>query len=392
MNIAPQVAGDVVSVLVQEQMPVKAGEVLAIVDPTIYQREVNLAAARLQVTEAALAKSQADLALLVAQVPKRIAISGSETRHRANNESRATDALRMTTADVDKEILAATHAVDAAQATFVLSEEDYVRYAALFKDQAVPSKGGVRRSDQDLQDRAAAPALPRLVWVRRKLIAIKSRSRSNNYSRPDSRSWRTEFVELSKLGNLEIAPPKDSWRSGRNRWRRHAALLDLSSSEAGVHASAPRMTASSRAVMAPIWRLRRDGRPIFSMCDPNFLYVTVHLEETRLGESIPVVTLDWILAAYPRPFAGRVIWIRTTPDVTFRSHSSRRLFRRGSPSCSEFPSGLRSRRTNVGTDSSRDCPFGVAIEHGDGDADWAKIELERLVKARELARVKETRP
>src|SRR5262245_10793187 len=75
VNLAPQVAGTVVEMRVQEQQRIRKGQLLAVIDPSTYQVEVERAGARLAVAEAALHKAEADLAVLIQEVPRRITIA-----------------------------------------------------------------------------------------------------------------------------------------------------------------------------------------------------------------------------------------------------------------------------------------------------------------------------
>ncbi len=121
INVAPQAAGTIVEMAVQEQTRVRRGQLLALVDPSTYQRDVNLAAARLAVAEAALAKAEADLALLTAEVPRRITIAQKKLDIARQDEAKAAESLEMVTRDVDKGVQAARHAVEASRASFALA-------------------------------------------------------------------------------------------------------------------------------------------------------------------------------------------------------------------------------------------------------------------------------
>lgn len=393
INIAPQVAGDVVSVLVQEQMPVKAGQVLAIVDPTVYEREVNLALARLQVTEAALAKSEADLALLTAQVPKRVAIADLKLSMARDNEARAADALRMIATDVDKGILAATHSVDAAQASFVLSEEDYVRFAALFKEEAVPQRRFeeatkiFKTAQADL--RIAEAKLGQAEASRNQVAIAEQQLRSARFAIAEG----SELVELSRLGDLEIAAAR-RWVAERAQSVEEARrALELARAKLDF----TQVRAPFAGVIARKWRHLGDyagtGEPIFSMYDPDFMYVTVRLEETLLRGVEPGNSVRLDVNAFADPFRGRVVWIGTATDGNF-SLIPRDI------SSGEFTYVVQ--RVPVRVAIAKDdrwhllkpgLSVRVAIEHGPGDANWAQEEIERQARLANIgARVKEVLP
>src|SRR5262249_19805610 len=124
INAAPQVPGTIVAMHVQEQERVRKGQLLALIDPSLYQREVDLAAAKLSVAEAAVLKAEADLALLTAEVPRRIAIAAKKLAIAREDEIKRDANREMVARDVNKGLDAARHAVEAARAAHVLAEED----------------------------------------------------------------------------------------------------------------------------------------------------------------------------------------------------------------------------------------------------------------------------
>src|SRR5262245_8601252 len=134
INAAPQVPGTIVAMHVQEQEHVRKGQLLALIDPSLYQREVDLAAAKLSVAEAAALKAEADLALKTAEVRRRIAIAEKKLAIAREDESKADANREMVSRDVSMGLDAARHAVEAARAAHVLAEEDIKRYSALFRD------------------------------------------------------------------------------------------------------------------------------------------------------------------------------------------------------------------------------------------------------------------
>ncbi|MFM7140532.1 MAG: hypothetical protein ACKO2K_01245, partial [Alphaproteobacteria bacterium] len=75
VNLAPQVQGEIVEMLVQEQERVLARQVLARIDPAVFRRERDLRAARLETAIQSHRQSEADLAVLVGEVPRRIEIA-----------------------------------------------------------------------------------------------------------------------------------------------------------------------------------------------------------------------------------------------------------------------------------------------------------------------------
>ena len=59
------------------------------------------------------------------------------------------------------------------------------------------------------------------------------------------------------------------------------------------------------------------GVPILSMYNPDLLYVTANLEETRLRGVAPGNASNCSLDAFTEPFRGRVVWIDKSTGAQF---------------------------------------------------------------------------
>ena len=59
------------------------------------------------------------------------------------------------------------------------------------------------------------------------------------------------------------------------------------------------------------------GVPILSMYDPDLLYVTANLEETRLEGVTPGTPVELHIDAFSKPFSGRVLWINKSTGAQF---------------------------------------------------------------------------
>ena len=59
------------------------------------------------------------------------------------------------------------------------------------------------------------------------------------------------------------------------------------------------------------------GVPVLSMYNPDMLYVTANLEETRLHGVAPGNPVELRLDAFDRPFKGRVVWINKSTGAEF---------------------------------------------------------------------------
>jgi len=377
INAAPQVPGTVVAMRVQEQERVRKGQLLALIDPSLYQREVDLASARLTVAEAALQKAEADLALLTAEVPRRIAIAKQKLAIAREDEVRMDANREMVTCDVNKGLDAARHAVEAARATRVLADEDIKRYAALFRD----GSGTERRFQEATKVAKTAAADVEIAEAR--LGQAEAGLKQVNIA---ERQWKAaqhavaeaeEALELARLDNLQIAADERLVAERKQEVTEARKALEL----AQTRFAYTRVEAPYDGIITKKWRHLGDyahvGDPIFCMYNPELLYVTIQLEETSLEGVAPGNNATLQVEAFSKPFRGRVVWIGSATGANFS------LIPRD-VSAGEFTYVVQRVPTRVSIE--RDERWGAlkpglsvtaTIEHGPGDAAWAAAELRR---------------
>jgi membrane fusion protein (multidrug efflux system) len=377
INVAPQAAGTIVEMAVQEQTLVRRGQLLALVDPSTYQRDVNLAAARLAVAEAALGKAEADLELLTAEVPKRITIARMKLAIARQDEAKAGESLEMVTRDVDKGVLAARHAVEGARASFALAEEDYNRYSGLFKDGSVTERRyqeatkAYKTTQAEVQ--VAEARLGQAEATRKQVPIAERQLDAARHAVAEAEA----ALELAKLGPLQIEAGKKLVAERGRAVSEARRALELAQTNLGY----TRVTAPYDGVVAKKWRHVGDyahvGDPIFSLYNPELLYVTVNLEETLLEGVAPGNYADLHVEAFRRPFRGRVVWVGSATGANFS------LIPRD-VSSGEFTYVVQRVPTRIAVE--RDDRWGqlkpglsvtAAIEHGGGDPAWAAEELRR---------------
>jgi membrane fusion protein (multidrug efflux system) len=377
INVAPQVAGTVVQVYVQEQAPVKKGQLLAQIDPSTYQREVDLATSRVTVAEAALAKAQADLALLTAEVPRRVTIGELKVSIAREDETKARDTLAMVQRDVEKGIEAAEHAVESARAAQVLAEEDFQRYSDLYKDASVSQ----RRFQEATKAQKVAQADVRIATAKlgqaeatRKQIGIAQQQlQAAEHAVAEARAT----LELARLGNLQIEASRKLVDERKEAIVQARRALELAQTNLGYC----QVVAPYDGVIAKKWRHLGDfahvGDPVFSMYNPELLYVTVQLEETLLAGVAPGNFADLNVEAFRKPFRGRVLWVGSATGANF-SLIPRDI------SSGEFTYVVQRVPTRIAIERDERWPLlkpglsvTVAIAHGPGDPVWAAEALRR---------------
>lgn len=380
INLSPQVAGDVVEIFVQEQDRVKKGQLLARIDPSTYQREVDLALAKEATARAALEKAQADLAVLAQELPRRIAIADRRLAIARDTEARNVDALEMITVDTDKAVIAAQQSVDGTRARVVLADEDFNRYRALFKDGSV-SERKYQEATQIHQtakaDLQAAEARLAQADANRKRASIANQElRAARHGVEEAGA----ALELAKLGDLQVVAARQLVAERSRQVAEAGRALDL----ARVNLQYTRVVAPYDAVIAKKWRhlgdYARTGDPIFSMYNPELLYITVHLEETLLEGVSPGNFADLRIDAFSKPFRGRVAWIGSATGANFslipRDISSGEF----TYVVQRVPTRILIERDERWSLLKPGLSVTVAIEHGAGDSAWAAEANRKLAQ------------
>jgi membrane fusion protein (multidrug efflux system) len=377
VNVSPQVAGNIVEIYAQEQERVKKGQLLGLIDPSIYKREVELASAKLEVAQAALAKSQSDLELLEQQVPKQVAAAEAKLAAARDNEKKADAAVTMVTQDVDDAVTAANRSVDATQAAVVLADEDLVRYSALYTDGSVSQRRlqeATKTHDVAQAERKIADARLGQARANKHRIDIAQQELAAATSAvADAQA----ALDLAKLGDSQIAVLEKQVAENNKTVTQAQRAVEL----AQTNLDYTKITAPFDCVIAKKWRHLGDyshtGDPIFSIYNPDFVYVTVHLEETRLEGVNPGNWATLKLEAYEKSFRGRVVWIGSATGANF-SLIPRDL------SSGEFTYVVQRVPTRIAVERDDRWPLlkpglsvTVDIEHGPGDKQWADAEWER---------------
>ena len=389
INVSSYASGDIVEIYVQEQSRVTKGQLLARIDPAIYQHDVDVKRSQLVAAESALRKAEADLAVLVAEVPKRVRIAERRLDIAKEAEAKAVQQLALTTEDVDKGIAAAKAAVASSKAALVLAEEDYARYRDLYQ-----SGSATQRTFQDAtKTHAMAKADVQIAEAR--LAQVEATRKKVDIAQQELQAARHAILEaeasleLAKVGDLNIVAAKQHVAERYSTVDSAKQILQLAETNLGY----TRVVAPYDGIITKKWRHLGDhvrpGDPLFNLYNPELLYVTVHLEETLLENvnlgNHATVQLD----AFREPFRARVVWIGSATDANFS------LIPRD-VSSGEFTYVVQRVTTRLALEPDERRPqlkpglsAHVAIEHGPGDSAWAAAAWERMAK---LSGIRRARP
>jgi membrane fusion protein (multidrug efflux system) len=380
VNVAPEaVSGRVVRFTADENDRVEVDQILAVIDPTPYQDQVALAAAKLSTAEAELKRQEISLARLRTDVPLQIAIAKQTHDAASADRAKADVSVTVTNDEVERGIDEATAAVDAAKADLALAEIEYERFADLYKQNATTQ----RKWQEVTRARDAAAAHLRLA----KAKLDRATSDRGKVKVAQKTLVATEAgvvkaaksVSLAETGNEQIAEAEQL-----------TVVKRRTVEEARTSLAAAEHTLGYTRIRAPfpgvVVRRARNlgdfaspGVAVLSLYNPDLLYVTANLEETRLRGVAPGNAVRLDIDAFHEPFRGRVVWINKSTGAQFS------LMPRNVVS-GEFTKVVQRVPVRIAIEKDERWPqlraglsVRVAIAHGAGDPAWAEQAAREMI-------------
>ena len=373
VNVAPEmVSGRLVRFLVEENDKVEPGQVIAEIEPVHYRDQVEQARGKLELADAGLKRQEAGLVKLRKEVPLQIDVAKQTLIAAKTDESRARDSLKLTTDEVIKSVEEAHAAVELAKANLTLAKQEFDRFTELARQDA----STVRRAQEVTRGNDAAKAEVRLAEARlAKAEAARTRIEVANR---DLEVARTLVAKASKaLGLAETG--YDQIREmelmvGVNKEMVKDAQIGLDSAQHQFEFTQVR--APFPGIVVKRYRSLGDfisaGVPLLSMYNPEQLYVTANLEETRLHGLAPGNAAELQLDAFDQPFKGRVVWINKSTGAQFALMPRNVV-------AGEFTKVVQRVPIRIWIEKDDRWPLlraglsaHVSIEHGEGDAAWAQ--------------------
>lgn len=380
VNIGPQVFGYITMLPVEEHTQVKKGELIAQIDPLPYQRQVDLARAKLTVAEKTLSMEEAVLDRLVKEVPRKIAIAEQELQIARTDETKAKHALELTRQNVDKAIKEAEATLEAANAVFVNADEDYKRFTKLFKEKSVPERR-LEEATKIWKTAKADVGVAKAKLARAEAAKLQIDIADQTLSSAGKQVQKaSESVQLAEVGNLQI-------EESRRQVLVKAALVEearRSLDVAQTNLNYTHILAPFDGVVVKRYRSQGDyapvGSPILTLYNQNLIYVTAHMEETRLEGVSPGNDVRLDVDAFSKPFHGRVLWIGKATGANF-ALVPRDL------SSGEFTKVVQRVPIRIWIEKDERWPHlrpglsvTVTIDHGPGDPAWAAQEASKQLQ------------
>ena len=332
VNVAPEmVSGRIVRFLVDENDLVKQGKVLAVIEMVHYKDQVEQAQGKLELAEAELKRQIAGLAKLRNEVPLQIDVA-------------------------DQGVGEAEAAVGVAKANLTLAKQEYDRWTQLAAQDATT----LRKAEEVTRMHDAAKAEIRLADARlakaRKMLDL-------------AKTGYDQIREVEQMVEVKKEVVKD-------------ARISLDTAEHTYQFTEVR--APFPGVVVKRYRNLGDfvsaGTPILSMYNPDLLYVTANLEETRLSGVAPGNTVELHLDAFDEPFNGRVVWINKSTGAQFALMPRNVVAGEFTKVVQRVPVRIWIEKDDRWPRLRAGLSAHVVIEHGNGDAAWAEQAAKKMAE------------
>jgi len=298
--MAPQVPGYVVKLLIDDNTPVKAGDVLVQIDPREYQAEVDQAKANLGVAEAQVRSAQLQIGLT--QQTTTYSTGGAS----AQKESDAADyasAQKVLEQSATANLMQAQANVAAKTATNERAQADLARYTPLVKT------GDVSKFQFDAVEAAARVAKSELEAAQQQLAAAQQNvdiARANTRS-SEARLARSQSAFLETKAREQQVPITEAvYKSALAAAERAKAQLEQAEVNLNYTTIVAPVSGQVTQRSVDVGQYVSPGQLLFTIVPLDQVYVTANFKETQMAHVRAGQRVRFTVDTYPDEFDGVV--------------------------------------------------------------------------------------
>jgi membrane fusion protein (multidrug efflux system) len=298
--VAPQVPGYVVQLFINDNTPVKDGDVLVQIDPRTYQAEVEQAKANLDFAEAQADSAQIQIGLTRETTAH--GTSGAAAQKESDSADYASSQAQLEqSATANLQVAEAN--VAAKRATNERAQADLARYTPLlgtddvskFQFDAVEAAARVAKSDLAAAEQQLSAAQQAVVIAR-----ANARSAQARVSRSES-----QFME-TKAREQQVPIAEATFKSALAAVERaKAALQQAELNLAYTHITAP-ITGQVTQKSVDLGQYVSPGQLLFTIVPLDQVYITANFKETQLANVAPGQKVRFHVDTYSQEFEGVV--------------------------------------------------------------------------------------
>ncbi len=274
--ISPRISGTVLTVLVNDNQPVKAGQELVRLDPADYEVALAQAEANLANVEATTTESEVNVPVTNINTSSQVSTSGTQVEEGRAGVASAQQAMNVARARINS----ANYALAQAQANYVKSQRDLERYKDLV------SKDEISKQDYDAAV-AAASANAAQVDSAKSGIVEAERSLDQSAAELGQAKARLATAVVQQRQSQQIRPKQVAvsqarFKSAQAQVRQREADLNQAKLNMGytfirasVDGIVSRKTAEPGMQVSP-------GQQIMALVPLDDIWVTANFKETQL--------------------------------------------------------------------------------------------------------------
>ena len=298
--IAPQVPGYVVKLMIDDNTPVKEGDMMVQIDPREYQAEVDQAKANLEVAEAQVRSAQLQVGLTQQTTTYS---TGGASAQKESDEADYTSAQRQLEQTATANLLQAQANVASKQATNEHAQADLERYKPLlatgdiskFQFDAVDATARVAKSDLDAAQQQLAAAEQNVEIAR-----ANTRSSQARLARSQS-----QFME-TKARERQVPITEAAYKSALAAEARAKALLAQAELNLNYTKIVAPVSGQVTQRSVDIGQYVSPGQLLFTIVPLNQVYITANFKETQLAHVVPGQRVRFTVDTYSGEFEGVV--------------------------------------------------------------------------------------
>ena len=322
ITVSAEVPGRLLSVPIEAGQPIKQGDLLARIDPEFYELEVAQRQAALEAVQSQLARAEIEHELGQAQTEGNIEVSEAVLNASQSQLSEVQGAAQLENKRVQAELRGQEAAVEEARAQLAgtkaqldVAAAESKRAEQLFqdgiiaaeqRDQVTAAYNLALAQHQSVQERLNKDlvllqrARDESQRVQLRLESVRTQERKVE----ESQALKTQAVDVGRLGNMAQAEGLKDLRAKVKEAETELALARLRLEKTVIHSP---VTGSVSQAIADSGEHVRAGQPIAIVNDPQDVWVSANIEETRIRQVQLGQPVDIAVDAYPdRSFQGQV--------------------------------------------------------------------------------------
>ena len=322
ITVSAEVEGRLLSAPTKAGQPIEQGDLLARIDPEFYELEVAQRQATLEAVQSQLARAEIEHELARALTEGNIEVSEAVLNASQSQLSEVQGAAQLENKRVQTELREQEAAVEevraqlaGAKAKLDVAAAESERAEQLFQDGIIPAE----QRDQVTaahnlalaQHQSVQESLNKdLVLLQRardesQRVQLRLESvRTQERKVEESQALKTQAVDVGRLGNMAQAEGVKDLRAKVKEAETELALARLRLEKTVIHSP---VTGSVSQAIADSGEHVRAGQPIAIVNDPQDVWVSANIEETRIRQVQLGQSVDIAVDAYPdQSFQGEV--------------------------------------------------------------------------------------